>query len=570
MSLVEGATVIARALKAQGIEFAFGVVGIPVIEVAQAFQREGVAYVGCRNEQAASYAASAVGYMTGRPGVCLCVSGPGLVHAMAGMANAQVNCWPLLVIAGASDTYQEGTGAFQETPQVEVVRPFVKYSARPSSVERIPFYVEKAVRQTIYGRPGVAYLDFPGDMIMKRVSEDAVDKVPMCPPPPKVFADPQQVAHAVELLKTAKNPLVIVGKGAAYSRAENEIKTLVESTGLPFLPTPMGKGVLSDEHPQCVAPARSKALQSADVILLLGARLNWILHFGLPPRFNKDVKIIQVDIAAEEIHTNVQSPAPLVGDVTSVVSQINAVFKAKPWKFDAKSSWWKELHAKIEANRKSSEELFTDDSIPMNYYRAFAEIKKLLPHNMILASEGANTMDIGRTVLPNHVPRSRLDAGSYGTMGVGLGFAIAAALVHPNRRTICVEGDSGFGFSGMEVETACRYKLPIVFIIINNNGIYGGLDKDSWAGVTDGVASANLTRDLPVNSLLPEARYEKLAEAFGGKGYFVATPDELRDALKDALASNTTCIINTMISPTTQRKPQEHGWLTRKDASARL
>lgn len=567
---MEGAAVIAKALKTQGIEFAFGIVGIPVVELAQALQREGIAYIGCRNEQAASYAASAVGYMTGRPGVCVCVSGPGLVHAIAGMANAQANCWPLLVLAGASDTYQEATGAFQETPQVEIVRPFVKYSARPSSVERIPYYVEKAVRHTIYGRPGVAYLDFPGDYIMKRVNESSVEFVPACPPPPKVFADPAAVARAVDLLKGAKNPLVIIGKGAAYARAEHEIKKLVESTGIPFLPTPMGKGVLSDEHPQCVAPARSKALQSADVILLLGARLNWILHFGQPPRFSKDVKIIHVDISAEEMHTNVQSPAPLVGDVTAVVSQLNSIFTAMPWKFDAKSAWWKELHAKIEANRKSSEEMFEDESIPMNYYRAFAEIKKQMPHDMVLASEGANTMDIGRTVLPNHLPRSRLDAGSYGTMGVGLGFAIAAALVHPTRRTICVEGDSGFGFSGMEVETACRYKLPIVFIVINNNGIYGGLDKDSWAGVTEGLSSANLARDLPVQSLLPEARYEKLAEAFGGKGYFVTTPSELRDALKDALASNTTCIINTMISPTTQRKPQEHGWLTRKDASARL
>lgn len=351
------------------------------------------------------------------------MSGPGLVHALAGMANAQANCWPLLVIAGASDTYQEGTGAFQETNQVELARPYCKYSARPSSVERIPFFVEKAIKSTIYGRPGVAYIDMPGDFIAKRVAENTVEKVPKLPSPPKIFADPAGVAKAIELLRGASNPLIIVGKGAAYAQAEHEVLKLVESTGLPFLPTPMGKGVVSDEHPQCVAPARSKALQSADVILLLGARLNWILHFGKAPRFSPDVKIIQVDIAPEEIHTNIHAAVALVGDIKSVVGQINAsLATAKPWKFNPSSAvsqkegkkkkrkptrkftlflcvcvqWWKELHNKIAANKQSSDELFNDHSLPMNYYRAFAEIKKLLPKDIILASEGANTMDIGR------------------------------------------------------------------------------------------------------------------------------------------------------------------------------
>jgi 2-hydroxyacyl-CoA lyase 1 len=303
-----------------------------------------------------------------------------------------------------------------------------------------------------------------------------IDWCTPCPPPPKVLADPSDIVRAVETLRAAKSPLVIIGKGAAYSRAEHEIKKFVEATQLPFLPTPMGKGVVSDEHPLCVAPARSKALLSADVILLLGARLNWILHFGKPPRFRPDVKVLQVDISAEEMHTNVAAEVALVGDVTSVVAQLNAAVAARPLRLDAHSPWWTELRAKVETNRQQSEALYADNELPMSYYRAFSEIRRLLPSDVVFVSEGANTMDIGRTVIANHHPRSRLDAGTFGTMGVGLGFAIAAALVYPNRRVVCVEGDSAFGFSGLELETAVRYKLPITFIIINNNGIYGGLD----------------------------------------------------------------------------------------------
>lgn len=566
--VLTGQTIIARALKTQGIDCVFGIVGIPVVELAQAFQTEGIRYIGMRNEQAASYAAGAYGYMTGRPGVCLVVSGPGVVHALAGLSNAWANCWPMILLGGANDTYQESTGAFQEIFQVEACRPYCKYATRPSSAKRFPFYIETAVRKSIYGRPGACYLDLPGDMLNAKVPSSQVEFVPTCPPPPRVLADPSSIVQALKLLNSAKNPLVIIGKGAGYGRAENSLKQFIETTGIPFLPTPLGKGVIDDNHPLNVGPARSQALGGADVILLVGARLNWILHFGKPPRFRPDVKIIQVDINAEELNTNVQNAVSLCGDVDSIVSQLNAGMKQHfPSKFSSSSEWWKALSAKIENNRRASEELYKEYELPMSYYRAFHEIKQLIPEDCIYVSEGANTMDIGRTIIMNKYPRSRLDAGTFGTMGVGLGMAIAAAVRHPDRRVICVEGDSAFGFSGMEVETACRYKLPIIFIIINNNGIYGGLDPDSWAGIVEEQPVDQLPIELPVSSLLPEARYERIVEAFGGKGYFCVTPEELSAALKDALASKTTCLINTMISPFSSRKPQEHGWLTRKDTS---
>ncbi|XP_068260759.1 2-hydroxyacyl-CoA lyase 1 isoform X3 [Nyctibius grandis] len=536
---VSGAQLIAEALKAQNIEYMFGIVGIPVTEIAIAAQAVGIKYVGMRNEQAACYAASAVGYLTGRPGVCLVVSGPGFLHALGGMANATINCWPLIVIGGSSDRNQETMGAFQEFPQVEAGRLYNKLSVRPSSLEVIPSVIEKAVRTSIYGRPGSCYIDIPGDFVNLQVNKSSVKYVECCLPPPISTAECSAVSKAASVIADSKQPLLIIGKGAAYSHAENNIRKLVDLCGLPFLPTPMAKGVIPDNHPNCVAAARSTALQHADVIILLGARLNWILHFGLPPRFRQDVKVIQL---LEE-------------------------FSKRPLKYPSNSEWWKRLREKIMNNEERSKGLALQKSLPMNYYTVFHHIRELIPKDCILVSEGANTMDIGRTMLPNYYPRQRLDAGTFGTMGVGLGFAIAAAMVAkdqtPEKRVICIEGDSAFGFSGMEVETICRYNLPILIIVVNNNGIYTGLDADAWKEMLkfgDPAACA------PPVSLLPNSHYEEIMSAFGGKGYFVKTPEELQNALKASVTDKQTpCLINVMIDPQSERKKQEFPWLTRSN-----
>ncbi|XP_052818030.1 2-hydroxyacyl-CoA lyase 1-like isoform X1 [Mya arenaria] len=562
--VVEGCDVFAKSLKNQGVEYVFGIVGIPVIELAMAMQKEGIKYIGMRNEQAASYAASAIGYMTGKPAGCLVVSGPGLVHAFAGMSNAMENCWPMIVIGGSSEREQDKMGAFQEYPQVECSRLYSKFSCQPSSIARIPFYVEKAYRNSIYGRPGPVYIDIPGNMVMAQVPEKTVRYVPQCPPPPRMCAAGADVKRAIDLLSTAKSPLVIVGKGAAYGQCEAELKTLVEGCKLPFLPTPMGKGTLPDEHPLCVAPARSKALQDADVVLLLGARLNWILHFGAPPRFRPDVKIIQIDICPEEIGNNVPPAVGLVGDLKSVLGQFNEELSKRSPKFvfSSSSNWWKTLNEKLEKNRISVQNNSEDKTVPLNYYAAFDEVNKIIPRDAIVISEGANTMDISRTCIPNSLPRHRLDAGTFGTMGVGVGFAIAAAVYcrdyAPNKRVICIQGDSAFGFSGFEVETVCRYRLPIVFIIINNNGI----SKSFGEEVFNSLEETDRLLSHPPTVLSPNARYEKVLEAFGGNGYFVNTPEEIQKALKESMANKKQAsMVNIMISTMADRRQQAFSWL---------
>uniref|UniRef100_A0A673HGD1 2-hydroxyacyl-CoA lyase n=1 Tax=Sinocyclocheilus rhinocerous TaxID=307959 RepID=A0A673HGD1_9TELE len=543
MAEVTGAQLIAEALKSQNVEYMFGIVGVPIIEVAMAAQAAGIKYVGMRNEQAACYAASAIGYLTGRP---------------------------VIVIGGSSDRNQETTGAFQEFPQVEACRLYSKFSARPSSLEMIPAVVEKAVRSSIYGRPGASYIDIAGDMVNAKIDRASVRFVSCCPAPPVSQADSREITQAVRLLKAAQRPLIIIGKGVAYARAEKEVRELVEVTGIPFLPTPMGKGVLPDDHPNCVAAARSRALLQADVIVLLGARLNWILHFGFPPRFSPHVKIIQVDLCAEELSNNVRAASALLGDIRAVVRQLLETVRSESWRFPSDSEWWSTLKEKMTANAQISKSLALQSTLPMNYYTAFHHISELLPKDCIIVSEGANTMDIGRTMLLNYLPRHRLDAGTFGTMGVGPGFAIAAAVLEQTQksaqRVVCIEGDSAFGFSGMEVETICsvhNIKLVLFALLINNNGIYSGVDPETWKEMEK---MGDMTTIAPPVTLLPEARYEQVMSAFGGRGYLVRTVEELCSALQESLKNtHTPSLLNVLIDPASDRKQQEFPWLTRSN-----
>lgn len=529
-----------------------------------AMQQAGLKYIGCRNEQAACYAAQAIGYLTRKPGVCLVVSGPGLLNVCAGMANAQVNCWPLIVIGGSVNQDQEAIGGFQEFPQVEASRLYCKYAARPPNALLIPTHVEKAVRLATYGRPGACYLDFPGNILQGRVDSDRIVKTYISPEPPLAFPNPKQLSEAAELLMKAKRPLVIVGKGAAYARAEVQIRQLIHQTNLPFIATPMGKGVVPDTARQCVAPARTLALQKADVVLLLGARLNWILHFGRSPRFDENVKVIQVDVQPEEMHNSIKSQCAIQSDLLPFSDLFVDELSKRNFKFSENEPWWKELNAKCDKNRETVNEMAMNISTPLNYYAVFQHLREKIPSDCIIVSEGANTMDIGRSMLLNNLPRHRLDAGTFGTMGVGLGFAIAAGLYcrdyHPGKRVICVEGDSAFGFSGMEIETMIRYQLPIVIVIVNNGGIYSGFTKEDYADIQKMGDAALVT---PVTALNVETRYEQMMSMFGLKGFFVKTIPELQDAVKQALIpTDRPSIINVIISPQADRKPQNFSWLT--------
>jgi 2-hydroxyacyl-CoA lyase 1 len=550
MSEVDGATLIARSLKKQGIDHLFGVVGFPVGPIAAAAQKEGVAYIGMRNEQAASYAAQAYGYLTGRPGACIVVTGPGVVHGLAGLANAQQNCWPMILFGGASETYRGGMGAFQEERQVLIASPFCKFAHAIDSVARIPYYVAEATRQAIYGRPGATYLDVPDDIITGKCDDGKVVASHKVPEPPRFQAPPENIQAALNMLERAERPLVIVGKGMAWAHAEDEVRAFIERTQVPFLRSPMGKGVMPDDHPLSVAAARTLALQNADVVFLMGARFNWIMHFGLPPRYAPDVKVIQLDIAPEEIGHNRPTDVALVGDGKAIMQQMNTALGGRQW-FHPKESQWRQMIAKKTAeNVETIRPQVEDDSAPGSYYRLLRDIAQWIPKNSILSAEGAGTMDIGLTMLPAFNARSVLNAGTYGTMGVGLGQAIAAAVVHPDRPVVHLSGDSAIGFSGMEMETLCRYNFPVKIVVLNNGGVGPGMPE-----IPD-----NPMFNMKPNTLIWGARYDRMMDAFGGKGFYVEEPTDLKGALEEAMNFKGPALVNCLLSQGSARKPQQFRW----------
>ena len=550
MAEIKGADLLAKSLKEQGVEFMFGVVGFPVGPIAEAAQKVGLPYIGMRNEQAASYAAGAVGFLTGRPGSCIVVTGPGVIHGLSGLANAQQNCWPMILIGGASETYRNGMGSFQEERQVLAATPVSKWAHAIEHVNRIPFYVEMAVRQSTYGRPGATYLDFPDDMITGSCDTDTVDEVRKCPDPPRTMAMPQDIEHALDVLQSAQRPLALIGQGMASSQAEDEVRAFIEKTQIPFVRTPKGKGILPDDHPLSAGAARSLALSQADVVFLMGARFNWILHFGLPPRYAKDVRVVQLDIEPESMHQNKPAEVALVGDGKAIVAQLNAALQGRQW-FHPEGSPWRQAIAKKSAeNAAMIAPQIDDNSSPGGYYRLFRDIREWLPKNVVLCSEGATTMDIGGTQMPLDNPRSYLNAGSYGTMGVGLGLVVASCVVHPDRPVVHISGDSAIGFSGMEMETLCRYNMPAKIVVMNNGGIGPGMPE----------IPKNPMLNMRPNTLIYGARYDKMMQAFGGYGAYVEDIKDFRGALDELMNFPGPGLVNVKLSQGSARKAQEFRW----------
>ena len=550
MAEIKGADLLAKSLKEQGVEYMFGVVGFPVGPIAEAAQKVGLPYIGMRNEQAASYAAGAVGFLTGRPGSCIVVTGPGVIHGLAGLANAQQNCWPMILIGGASETFRNGMGAFQEERQVLAATPVSKWAHAIEHVNRIPFYVEMAVRQSIYGRPGASYLDIADDIITGSCDTDQVVQVQKCPEPPRTQAMPQDIEKALDVLQSAERPLVLLGQGMAYSGATEEVRAFLEKIQVPFVRTPKGKGIMPDDHPLSAGAARTLALQQADVVFLMGARFNWILHFGLPPRYSPNVRVIQLDINPESMHQNKPAEVTLLGDGKAIMQQLNQALAGRQWFHPQSSPWRQAISKKSEENAAMIKPQIDDDSSPGGYYRLFRDIREWLPKNVVLCSEGAGTMDIGGTMMPLENPRSYMNAGSYGTMGVGLGLVVAACVVHPDRPVVHVSGDSAIGFSGMEMETLCRYGMPAKIVVLNNGGIGPGMPE----------IPQNPMLNMRPNTLIYGARYDRMMDAFGGKGFYVEDPKDLRGALDEAMNFPGPALVNVKLSQGSQRKAQQFRW----------
>lgn len=542
--LTDGFHLVVDALKANDVDTIYGIVGIPITDLARTAQAAGIRYIGFRQEASAGNAAAAAGFLTRRPGVCLTTSGPGFLNALPALANATTNCFPMIQISGSSNRAMVDLqrGDYQDLDQLDAARPFAKAAYRIGRIEDIGRGVARAIRTAVSGRPGGVYLDIPADVLAQAMEASAASATVwrVVDAAPRQLPAPESVGRALQVLRRARRPLIVLGKGAAYAQADGTIRKFVEDTGIPFLPMSMAKGLLPDSHPQSAAAARSLAIARADAVLLVGARLNWLLGHGEAPQWSADVKFVQIDIAASEFDSNRPIEAPLVGDIGSVMSALCDAVTADP--VVAPAEWVDELAERRARNEAKMLERLADDPHPMRFYNALGAIRSVLQENpgVYVVNEGANALDLARNVIDMESPRHRLDTGTWGVMGIGMGYAIAAA-VETGDPVVAIEGDSAFGFSGMEVETICRYRLPVTVVILNNGGVYRG---------DEAPAGAATQREDPAPTVLnARARHELIAEAFGGKGYHVTTPAALRSALAEAIAGKGPSVIDCELDP---------------------
>lgn len=536
--MTDGFHLVVDAMKLNGIDTLYGVAGIPISDLLRLADKEGLRYIGFRHEQAAANAAAIAGYITGKPGICMTVSGPGFLNGLVGLANATVNCFPMIMISGSSDRsiVDLQQGDYEELDQMTAAIPYTKASYRVNRPEDIGLGLARAIRAAVSGRPGGVYLDLTAEVLGAVLDADAAKKslikvVDAATPQPPA---PESVTRALDILKSAKRPLVLLGKGAAYAQADQEIRSFIESTGVPFLPMSMAKGLLPDNHPQSAAAARSYAIGNADVVMLVGARLNWLLSHGKSPLWNEETKFVQVDIEPTEMDSNRQIAAPVVGDIKSVMAAFNAALK--PGQVKPSSEWMEQIGKRKQTNIDKMAARLAAETNPMNFSNALRAVRDAIAGrpDIYVVNEGANTLDFGRNIIDMFEPRKRLDSGTWGVMGIGMGYAIGAA-VQSGKPVVALCGDSAFGFSGMEIETICRYNLPIVTVIFNNNGIYRG-DAPGTAPSPTGFVN--------------NARYDKIIDAFGGVGHNATDTKSLQKAISDAIASGKPTLINAVIDPT--------------------
>jgi len=545
----DGFHLVIEALKLNGLNTIYGLPGIPITDLTRMAQAEGMRVISFRHEQNAGNAAAIAGYITKKPGVCLTVSAPGFLNGLTALSNATVNCFPMILISGSSEReiVDLQQGDYEEMDQLAIAKPLCKAAFRVLHAEDIGIGVARAIRAAVSGRPGGVYLDLPAKLFAQTMDAEAGKQslIKVVDAAPAQIPGADAIKRAADLLKDAKRPLILLGKGAAYAQADAEVQALVEKTGIPYLAMSMAKGLLPDTHAQYAGAARSYVLAEADVVILIGARLNWLLSHGKGKTWGGKhhkawggQKFIQIDISPTEADSNVPIDAPLVGDVGSCVTALLAAVSAG-WN-PPPAEWLDAIAERKSKNLAKMAETLAKNPTPMNFHSALNVVRDIIKANpdAMLVNEGANALDFTRSIVDMYKPRKRLDVGTWGIMGIGMGFAVAAA-VETGQNVIAIEGDSAFGFSGMEVETICRYNLPVCVVVMNNNGVYRGTDVNPTGGA-----------DVAPTVFVKGARYDKLMEAFGGVGVTANTPTQLRAAMEEAIRSRKPTLINAVIDET--------------------
>jgi acetolactate synthase-1/2/3 large subunit len=525
-----GSEILARALRRHRVQDFFFIMGGPMLAAESACIEEGLRAIDVRHEQAAAMMANAYARLRNTVGVCMAASGPGVMNLVTGVAHAWADGAPVLAVGGASPLSQAGRGAFQEVDQVSVFKPITKWAERCTDPRKVPEMVSTAIRHALSGRPGPVYLDMPGDVLYRNVDESEI-----------VYPDPERsvqrarprgdsglVTEAVRLLKQAERPIVITGSGIIWSGASAALQAFIERANLPFFTTPVGRGVVPEDHRLCFPAARATAFREADLLLVIGTRANYVVSHLSPPRFRADAKLIQVDIEPTEIGHNRPADVGILGDARTVLEQLTqAADEAKldPKRFD---TWVSHLREVEQVKSAEHEQAMSTDQRPIHPLRLCKEVRDFIDRDAVLVVDGQEILNYGRQSIPTYAPAHRMNSGVFGTMGVGLPFGIGAKIAKPDKQVMVLHGDGSFGLNAMELDTAARHKIPVVTAVSLNGG---------WTADPQGGKPG---RNLGYTA------FHKLAEALGCHGEYVEDPAEIRPALERAYASGCPAVVNVV------------------------
>jgi thiamine pyrophosphate-dependent acetolactate synthase large subunit-like protein len=531
MATITGSEVLAQALRSQGVDTMFYLMGGPMLETEAACIQLGIRAIDHRHEQAAAFAAHAWTRVTRRPGVCMAASGPGATNLLTGVATAFTDCAPLVAIGGSSPRVYFGMEAFQEIDQLAVFKPVTKWAERCYDAKRIPDVIASAFRQATSGRPGPVYVDLPGDVLGEKVEDNAVKYPAPWKPAPRTLGDSGAIKEAIALLARAQRPIIVAGSGVWWSDGASALRAFVDATGIPFWTKPISRGLIPEDHALSFLNARSTAFAETDCVVAVGTRFDWMIQFGRPPRFAADMKVIHVDVNPAELGHNREVDVPIAGDARAVLEQLCAEAEAKlnPGKY---ASWTGKLRTLDAEKGSEQDKAMSRDELPMHPLRLCKEVRDFLKRDAILVVDGQEILNFGRQAIPTYTPGHRLNSGAFGTMGVGLPYGVGAKVAKPDKQVLVLHGDGSFGINAMDIDTAVRHSIPVVTVISNNGG---------W------TADAPWSRPLPKpGRSLGFTRYDRLAADLGAHGELVEKPHEIRPALERAFASGKPAVVNVI------------------------
>lgn len=533
MAVVNGSYLIAKTLKEEGVDTLFYLMGGPDFDIVMSCQDLGIRTIDFRHEQAAAFAAHAYARVTGKPGVCTAASGPGTLNLLTGVYTASIDCAPMVILGGASAVHEIGRDSFQEVDQAEIMRSMCKYWHRPTQASRYPEIVSTAYRQANSGRRGPVYIDCGADVLYEELEEENAVRPTRPANVAKPAGDEKAVSEAVDLLVQAKRPIIFAGGGVFFSGGAAALQQLVDITSIPFYTSPMSRGLVPEDHLVSFQGARSTAIRGADVILVAGTRLNWMMQYG--SRFAADAKIIQIDIEESELGHNRDITLGIVGDAKQVLEQFvsEAEGRAKEFSSDLESSWISQLRSDNERRALQIAPLLNSDQVPIHPLRLCKEIREFLDRDAIVAVDGNEILHFGRQSIPSYFPGHRLNSGVTGTMGVGLPYGIGAKVAKPDSQVLVLHGDGSMGMNAMELDTAVRHNLPVVTVISNNAG---------WTARTPEKRKPG--RELGFTA------FHRISEALDGYGEEIEDPKEIKPALDRAFSSGKPAVINVLVEPT--------------------